>query len=163
MSSASASAIVPATWEQLDPSWPFCREPTVQAAYDIRRAKLKSEGKPIEQNLLEQYPQLKTYIVVTENEFPYYLTSDISHLIAWLPVQIDPLANVAEYLYPLLFNALNPSSSSYSSSSSSPASSQNELNQVEFKMFENFPANRSIKGIRHFHIFIRRKPFQYSI
>lgn len=148
LSSSSESRLAPTTWEQLDPSWKFVREPAIQAAYDIRRAKLKSEGKQIEQDLFEKYPQLKTSIVVVENIFPYYLSPNISHLIAWLPVQIDQRTDVAEYLRPLLTKALNPSTSSSSSSSSS--------NCIEFKMFENFPANRSVKGIRHFHVFTRR-------
>lgn len=137
------------TWEQLDPNRTFYREPAVQAIYDVHCAKLKSEGKKIEQDLFEKYPQLKTSIVVMENAFPYYLSPNISHLLAWLPVQIDPRIDVAEYLRPLLAKALNPSSSS--------SSCQNEFNPIEFKMFENFPANRSVKGIRHFHVFTRRK------
>lgn len=142
--SESTNELVPVTWEQLGPNWIFMREPATQAAYDISRTKLKKEGKSIEQDLFEKYPQLKTSIVLVENAFPYYLSSNISHLLAWLPVQIDPRTDVAEYLRPLLAKALNPLS-------------QNESIPMDFKMFENFPANRSVKGIRHFHVFTRRK------
>lgn len=128
----------PLSWEELktNPTNVY-RLPEVQTKYEQYRKALVDTGESTEHRLFRKYPQLKEKIVILPNKFPYYTEAGIEQQVAWLPPSLnDETKNdekeIAEFLTRWLKEHLGYS----------PV------------VFENPPEFRSVKNLRHLHIFL---------
>ncbi len=138
------------SWEQLVqyahlqrvPRITFTRKPQVMSAYRAQNDELRRMGMTIERKIVEENPGLEDWIVFQANKFPYDLQPGIVHLLAWLPPKLDDTRSqhcidryVSDILEYRLRTMVVPEDS------------------VNFVVFENPIEHRSVKGLRHLHIF----------
>ena len=129
--------LYPLSWEELKlhPS-PIERDPAVQDKYEEQKKLLRKDGESVENKLLKDYPQLKSEILVLPNKFPYYVAEGIQHLVAWIPPSM--LSMNLEGLDVYIARRIS-----------------NHLRAEGVIVFENPPEARSVKNLRHFHVFIK--------
>lgn len=116
------------------PHFPSLREPRIQNQYDNLKRQLQASGIQMEDYIYFLYPELYDgNVVLTENLFPYHLKPHIKHLLLWFPPTFDhfPRLDVVTYN---VFSQLFP--------------------RKKIIVFENPKELKSVRGIRHLHIFM---------
>lgn len=108
------------------------RKPEIEKEYLLHKKKLKEKNVNIENYLVEKLFKNNIKYVITCNEFPYNLEKNIDHKLLWINPKYNDLFDD---------NFIN--------------------NIIELRMkgklyiyFENIDSKKSIKSIKHFHIFI---------
>jgi hypothetical protein len=138
-----------ATWKQLvelahlksEPGMTFTRTVQSQQAYDRQRAELKRNGMTSEQKIFGENPGMSDQIVFQKNLFPYWLDSGIVHMVAWIPPKLGEMKGLDVYVSAAL-------ESRYARLVDGA-----ERAYPNFVVFEQPMVYRSIKGIRHLHVF----------
>jgi hypothetical protein len=106
------------------------RKKSVQALYRIREKDISNEEKLLCTRL---FPNNEPYNICL-NEFPYHLEDGIEHLVLWLN--------------PTIYNEDSDVDDIFKS----------EIKNRESVYFKNIKEIRSIKGIPHYHIFVKNTP-----
>jgi Protein of unknown function (DUF3605) len=113
------------------------RKGNVNVALGQYRAKLRAKGLTLDQEIMrlitERHRDEKYVIVV--NLFPYDVADDIGHLVVWMnPMLVGEPdeAEVRRYV-------------------------ADGLNGGPFVLYENLPGNRTVPGVRHFQLFVRKR------
>jgi hypothetical protein len=110
------------------------RDPIHDDAYNVHRAVLFAKGISVEKHIVENVMNGST-VALTPNEFPYLTEPDIKHLVLWM---LPGSEMTHEEAKSYVSKALN-------------TSLQNVV------LFENMVANKSIKAIPHFQVFLHMK------
>jgi hypothetical protein len=122
----------PVTWDELKtydrnpPTGILERESSMKEKYDQHRKNVKDINSYLMDNLFANNTKK---ILFTMNDFPYWVTDDINHLVCWVrpgnEYSIDEVSEILTSVY------------------------------TDFVIFENLPANKSVKLIQHFQIFVK--------
>ena len=121
-------------WDELlryHQSPPVCslgRKPEVQALYDAHRAKHKS-ATGISEHIRKTILTPGKAWALVPNTFPYNVASNIEHMLLW---------------------------TSGTTPCSDPDAILRSCGLTEYTYFENSPCNRSVKDIRHLHVFVKQ-------
>jgi hypothetical protein len=110
------------------------RVPYQNILYGKHKKKLKDAGKTLTQHILEFI--FKSHddekFVVTLNQFPYNVASDIVHMVVWEnPITKCKESEIRKYLDGI-------------------------VGRDNYSMFENAEAHRSINDIRHYQLFVKK-------
>lgn len=129
----------PLSWSELQqynknpPEKALPRKKGIATRYGYYIKKLKQNNMTIDGHIMKQVFEHcdNDRIVITMNKFPYNVTDDITHLVAW----INPLYTTSdEDVYKFL-----------------------DETGVDYVAYVNKPAHISVESVRHFQLFIKNK------
>jgi len=110
-------------------SYAFERTDEVNKNYSEYKSRLSKEGVSVADDIKSRF--IKERIVVRKNDFPYNLSFEITHLVAWTFEDVL-LEEVIEELKKL-----------------------GMIEIEDFIAFQNSPDLRTVQDIKHYHIFVK--------
>ena len=115
----------------------YVRKPHIEEKYQNHLLKLKKENISIDDYIMKTVLK-DNFFVITKNPFPYDIDY-IEHYLIWVNTSI-------RYSYESVYNYI-----------------KNYFYDKEFYYFENDEKNKSILGVKHFHIFVFNKTKEVNL
>ena len=112
-------------YHRTPPIQPLSRTDEIQSAYDLAMAKFAKDGVAISDHIVQTVFPKGKLWTLVPNEYPYNCAKGIRHCILWFRGEICPDSVLSD------------------------------LGHSTYIYFENTPGNRSVKDLRHMHVFIK--------